>query len=129
MYRDIAGHEELTGKIIECGIRVHEIFGPGLLESVYRPCLTLELRDAGLQVDTTRRVPLVYKSLKLETFYCPDIIVNDVVIVELKAVESLTALHSAQLLTYLKLSQKRVGLLINFNVRLLKDGGIVRRVL
>ena len=126
MYRDIAGHEELTGKIIECGIKVHETFGPGLLESVYRPCLTLELRDAGLQVDTTRRVPLVYKSLKLETFYCPDIIVNDVVIVELKAVESLTAVHSAQLLTYLKLTSIPVGLLMNFNMTLLTQG--VRRV-
>ena len=126
MYRDIAGHEELAGKIIECGIRVHEIFGPGLLESVYRPCLTLELREAGLHVDTTRRVPLVYKSLKLDTFYCPDIIVNDVVIVELKAVESLTAVHSAQLLTYLKLTSIPVGLLMNFNMTLLTQG--VRRV-
>ena len=126
MYRDVAGHEDLTEKIIECGIRVHETFGPGLLESVYGPCLTLELREAGLHVDTMRRVPLVYKSLKLSSFYCPDVVVNDVVIVELKAVESLTAVHTAQLLTYLKLTSIPVGLLMNFNVALLNQG--VRRV-
>ena len=126
MYRDVAGHEDLTGKIIECAIKVHETFGPGLLESVYKPCLMFELREAGLQVDTTRRVPLVYKSLDLEMFYCPDIVVNGVVIVELKAVEHLTAVHTAQLVTYLKLTGAPVGLLMNFNARLLTQG--VKRV-
>ena len=126
MYRDVAGHEDLTAEIIACGIEVHETFGPGLLESVYKSCLTFELRDAGLSVDTTRRVPLVYKSLRLETFYCPDIVVNDVVIVELKAVEVLTAVHTAQVITYLKLSSIPVGLLMNFNAALLKQG--VRRL-
>jgi|SRR5215204_3888781 len=126
MYRDIAGHEDLTERIIECGIKVHETFGPGPLESVYKPCLTFELREAGLQVDTTRRVPLVYKSLNLETFYCPDIVVNGVVIVELKAVEHLTAVHTAQVVTYLKLTGIPVGLLMNFNARLLTQG--VKRV-
>jgi GxxExxY protein len=126
MYRDIAGHEELSQKIIECGIKVHGTFGPGLLESVYKPCLVLELREAGCQVDTTRRVPLVYKSLNLDTFYCPDIVVNEVVIVELKVVERLTAVHTAQVITYLKLTSIPVGLLMNFNVTLLNSG--VRRV-
>ena len=126
MYRDSGGHEDVTQKIIECGIKVHETFGPGLLESVYKPCLVLELREAGFQVDTTRRVPLVYKSLKLDAFYCPDIVVNDVVIVELKAVERLTAVHTAQVITYLKLTLIPVGLLMNFNVTLLNTG--VRRV-
>ena len=126
MYRDIAGHEDLTEKIIACGIEVHETFGPGLLESVYKSCLTFELREAGLTVDTTRRVPLVYKSLRFEGFYCPDIVVNDVVIVELKSVEALTAVHRAQVITYLKLSSIPVGLLMNFNVPLLKEG--VRRL-
>ena len=126
MYRDVAGHEDLTAKIIECGIEVHETFGPGLLESVYKSCLTFELREAGLCVDTTRRVPLVYKTLRLETFYCPDIVVNDLVIVELKSVDALTAVHTAQVITYLKLSSIPVGLLMNFNVPLLNQG--VRRL-
>ena len=126
MYRDVAGHEDLTDKIIACGIKVHETFGPGLLESVYKSCLTLELREMGVQVDTTRRVPLVYRSLKLDAFYCPDIVANDLVIVELKAVKKLKAIHTAQLLTYLKLTWIPIGLLMNFNVPLLNRG--VRRV-
>jgi GxxExxY protein len=126
MIHDIAGHEDLTDKIIECGIKVHEHFGPGLLESVYKPCLALELREAGLKVDTTRRVALVYKTMNLDAFYCPDIVVNDAVIVELKTVEMVTSVHIAQVITYLKLMNLPVGLLMNFKVPLLNRG--VRRV-
>jgi GxxExxY protein len=126
MFNDVAGHEDLTDKIIECGIKGHEHFGPGLLESVYKACLALELREAGLHVDTTRRVALVYKTHDLETFFCPDIVVNDAVIVELKTVDMVTSVHVAQVITYLKLTNLPVGLLMNFNVALLNRG--VRRI-
>lgn len=126
MFRDTAGHEDLTGMIIDCGMRVHEILGPGLLEAVYKACLHIELAAAGLTIDITRRVPIIYRGHHVESHYCPDLIVNDVAIVELKSVERLAPIHTAQLITYLKLTQLRVGLLMNFNVRLFKDG--VRRV-
>jgi GxxExxY protein len=126
MINDVAGHEDLTDKIIGCGIKVHEHFGPGLLESVYKACLALELREAGLKIETTRRVALIYKSLTLDSFYCPDIVVNDTVIVELKTVEMVTSVHIAQIITYLRLMNLPVGLLMNFKVPLLARG--VRRV-
>ena len=126
MYRDIAGHEDLTERIIQCGMKVHEHFGPGLLESVYKTCVAFELREARFKVDTTRRVPLVYKSLNLEAFYCPDIVVDDTIIVELKAIATITSVHIAQVVTYLKITNLPVGLLMNFNVSLLKRG--VKRV-
>jgi len=116
----------LTGQIIECAIRVHEALGPGLLESVYRACVILELRGAGLTVDPARRVPLIYRGVSLDCVFCPDLVVNDLVIVELKSVQALAPVHSAQLITYLKLSGIPVGLLMNFNVPLLKQG--IRRV-
>ena len=126
MFNDIAGHESLTRTIIGCGIRVHETFGPGLLESVYKLCLALELREAGLHVDTTRRVPLRYRGHDLDTVFCPDLIVQEIVIVELKSVERLSAVHTAQVLTYLKLTGLPLGLLMNFNVHYLRHG--IRRV-
>ena len=126
MFHDVAGHAELTDTIIACAIRVHEVFGPGLLESVYQRCLVVELADASLSVDTHRRVPLVYRGRTLDAVFCPDMVVNDVVIVELKTVELLTAVHTAQVLTYLKLTGLPVGLLLNFNVALLNRG--IRRI-
>lgn len=126
MFRDIAGHEELTDRIIGCGIRVHESFGPGLLESIYKSCLVIELKEAGLVLDTTRRIPLVYRGHDIGAHFCPDIIIENTVIIELKAVDAIAPVHRAQLITYLKLTGLPVGLLMNFNVELLRSG--VRRV-
>ena len=122
MFKDTAGHVELTESIIGCGIRVHETWGPGLLESVYKECLLIEIEDAGHRVDTTRRLQLVYKGRDLKCQFCPDLIVDGIVVVELKAVEKLAPLHKAQLITYLKLTELPVGLLMNFNVPMLKYG-------
>ena len=126
MFNDTAGHEGVTESIIRCGIRIHESWGPGLLESVYKECLLIELEDAGHRVDTTRRLQLVYKGRDLKCQFCPDLIVDGIVVVELKAVEKLAPVHKAQLITYLKLTELPVGLLMNFNVPLFKDG--VRRL-
>src|SRR5262245_10023730 len=122
MFKDTAGHEDLTEAIIACGIRVHEAWGPGLLESVYKPCLLIELEADGYRVETNRRLKLTYKGHDLKSEFCPDLIVNGLVVVELKAVEKLAPVHKAQLITYLKLTGLPVGLLMNFNVSLLKYG-------
>jgi len=103
-------------------MRVHQAWGPGLLESVYKPCLSIELEADGCCVETNRRLRLVYKGHDLKCDFCPDLIVNGVVVVELKAVEKLAPVHKAQLITYLKLTGLPVGLLMNFNVALLKYG-------
>jgi GxxExxY protein len=126
MFKDIAGHEDLTEGIIACAIRVHEAWGPGLLESVYKACLLIELEADGYRVETNRRLQLIYKGRDLKCEFCPDLIVNSIVVVELKAVEKLAPVHTAQLITYLKLTGLPVGLLMNFNVTLLKYG--TRRV-
>jgi GxxExxY protein len=109
-----------------CAIRVHEYFGPGLFESVYQRATAIELQQAGLPFEIGRRVPLVYRDIELGCVYQPDLIVANTVVVELKAVDILAPVHSAQLVTYLKLTQCPVGLIINFNVALLKDG--IRRM-
>lgn len=96
--------------------------GPGLLESVYLNCLCYELKKAGLKVEREKIVPLYYDGIKLEQSYRLDLLVQDKIVVEIKAVESITAIHKAQLLSYLKLTHCPIGLLINFNVELLKDG-------
>jgi GxxExxY protein len=126
MFHDTAGHEQLTQDIIGCAIRVHEALGPGLFESIYKPCLVIELRASGYEVDTTRRIPVTYRGHDIGAAYCPDIIVNNTVVVELKAVEALVRVHRTQVITYLKLTRLPVGLLVNFNVDKLTDG--VRRV-
>ena len=126
MFHDTAGNEQLTQDIIGCAIRVHEALGPGLFESIYKPCLVIELRASGFEVDTTRRIPVTYRGHDIGAAYCPDIIVNNTVVVELKAVEALLRVHRTQVITYLKLTQLPVGLLVNFNVDKLTDG--VRRV-
>jgi GxxExxY protein len=126
MFHDMAGHEQLTQDIIGCGIRVHEAFGPGLFESIYRQCLVIDLKASGLAVDTARRIPLTYRGHDLEAHFCPDIIVENTVIVELKAVDALARIHRTQVITYLKLTNLPVGLLMNLNVERLTDG--VRRV-
>jgi GxxExxY protein len=122
MFRDIAGHEDLTEAIIGAAIRVHEFWGPGLLESVYKASLTIELKTDGHRVTTNLRVPLVDKGHDLKTDFCPDLIVDDIAVVELKIVEKLAPVHKAQLVTYLKLTGMAVGLLMNFNVPFVKQG-------
>jgi GxxExxY protein len=118
---------ELTGNIIRCAIEVHRVLGPGLLEAVYESALAIELDDAGLRYVRQKVFPAFYKGRRLGQ-YQMDFIVEDLVVVEIKSVEVSKPLFEAQLLTYLHVAEKRVGLLINFNSRLLKDG-VTRRVL
>jgi GxxExxY protein len=125
---DEEGKDPRTSPIIGAAIEVHRNLGPGLLESAYEECLRHELHLRGLDFKRQVALPLLYKGLKLDCGYKLDLIVQDQVILELKAVEKLLPIHEAQLLTYLRLTGKRVGLLINFNVPLLTQG-IVRRVL
>lgn len=119
---------QLSHEIIGCAIKVHQELGPGLLESTYEVCLEYELIQKGIIVERQKALPVVYNSIKLDAGYRIDLLVGNEVIVELKSVDSLLPIHEAQLLTYMKLSGKKLGLLINFNVKLLKDG-IVRRVI
>lgn len=112
----------ITEKIIGAAINVHRELGPGLLESAYQECLFFELMNSGLTVEKEKTVPLVYKDVKLDCGYRIDLLVENEIIVELKAVDQLNDLHLAQILTYLKLKNKKIGLLINFNVSQLKDG-------
>ena len=118
---------DLTEKIIGCAIKVHRVLGPGLLESAYEVCLLHELRKAGLKAERQLALPVIYEGLRLDADYFIDILVEDTVVLELKSVEHLLPIHEAQLLTYLKLANKKLGLLINFNVTLFKNG-IKRRI-
>ena len=113
---------QITDKIIGCAIEVHKALGPGLLESAYEECLDFELRNAGFFTQRQFAVPVVYKEIKLECGYRIDILVDNKVVIELKTVDFFSLVHEAQILTYLKFSRKEIGLLINFNVKLLKDG-------
>ena len=117
-------HEDLTEKIIACAIEVHTEFGPGLLESVYQDAFRLELTATGLKATAGLQVPLVYKGQPISEHLRLDLLVENLVIVELKAVERFHPVHLAQLITYLKLADKPRGLLINFNVTSLRSGGI-----
>lgn len=112
---------QIAYRIVGCAMEVHKALGPGLLESVYEECLLEELRINGLLVSSQQKVPLVYRDKVLKSELRLDILVNDLVVVELKAVEQLMPIFKAQLLSYLKLSQKPKGLLINFNSVLLKE--------
>jgi GxxExxY protein len=120
-------HERITEAILGAAIEVHKYLGPGLLESAYEKCLCYEMERRGIKYG--RQVPLavIYKEFRLECGYWMDIVVEDAVVVELKSVEAILPVHEAQLMTYLRLSNKRVGLLINFGAATLKDG-ILRRV-
>ncbi|MBK8519317.1 MAG: GxxExxY protein [Chitinophagaceae bacterium] len=113
---------KLSNEIIGLAIKVHRALGPGLLESSYQECLCYELVMAGYLVEKEKALPLIYEDVKLDIGYRLDILVDNKIIIEIKAVESVTDVHMAQVLTYLKLSGNRIGLLINFNVKLLKDG-------
>jgi GxxExxY protein len=114
--------DDLSGRVIGCAIEVHRTLGPGLLESVYRRCLAHELRARGLKYETEKLLPVRYKDLVLEGDLRLDLLIEGVLVVELKAVENLLALHEAQLLTYMRLAGVKTGLLINFNSRSIKDG-------
>ena len=113
---------EISERIIGCAIEVHKLLGPGLLESAYEECLFYEIFQAGLRVEKQKPLPLIYKEIKLEVGYRLDLIVENKVIIEIKSVDALNDIHTAQVLTYLKLSGCKLGLLINFNVLKLKDG-------
>jgi len=113
---------EITQRIIRSAIEVHRALGPGLLESTYEVCLIYELQRCGLRVESQKKLPVKYKDITLDAGYRIDLLVENCVIVELKSVEKLLPIHEAQLLSYLKLSGIKVGLLINFNVKLLKTG-------
>jgi len=125
---DLKDENELTTKIIGCAIDVHRALGPGLLEAAYEECLVDELVTRGLEVRRQVTVPIIYKGKQISTALRLDLIVNDRVVIELKAVDVVSALHEAQLLTYLRLTGLRAGLLINFNVEALRDG-VRRKVL
>lgn len=113
---------EITEIIIGCAIEVHKQLGPGMLESAYEECLYYELSNAGLQVERQKPVPVVYKEVKLECGYRIDLLVENAVVVELKVADGFNSVHEAQVLTYMKFAEKKTGLLINFNVTLLKNG-------
>jgi GxxExxY protein len=117
---------ELSHLIVGCAMRVHSALGPGLLESAYEPCLQFELIKSGLRVEAQKPLPLVYESVKLECGYRIDLLVEGKLIIEVKAVEALAEIHFAQVLTYLRLSNLRLALLLNFNVVHMKDG--IRRI-
>ena len=119
--------ENEIGKIVvDCAFKVHQELGPGLLESTYEACLIYELKDAGLNVISRMALPVIYKDVKLEIGYRIDIMANNKVIIENKSVEALNDIHLAQIRTYLKLSNCKLGYLINFNVKYFKEG--IRRV-
>jgi len=113
---------KITEQILGCAYKVHTELGPGLLESAYEECMYYELFHSGLSVEKQKALPLVYHEVKLEIGYRIDILVENQVVIEIKSVESLTDVHIAQVLTYLKLSHCKIGLLINFNVSSLKNG-------
>jgi GxxExxY protein len=113
---------KITQKIIGCAIEVHRYLGPGLLEPAYEECLAFELKKAGLEIKRQIPTPVVYKDVKLDCGYRIDILVESIVVIELKVVDEINPVHEAQTLTYMKFSNKTVGLLINFNVTVLKNG-------
>ena len=122
MLVDPSGTNHITRDIIGHAIKIHKALGPGLLESAYAACLVLELTDAGHTIEVKKAVPLVYRDVTLDVAYYLDLLVDGRVIVELKSVDALAPVHEAQMLTYLRLTQCPVGLRINFNVQVLKDG-------
>lgn len=118
--------ENIFKTLLDCSFKVHTELGPGLLESAYEECLRYELTGSGLYVEQQKPLPLVYKEIKLDAGYRIDLFVENKIIIEIKSVDSLADIHLAQILTYMKLSGSKLGLLVNFNVRHLKDG--IKRV-
>lgn len=118
---------EISKKIIGCGIEVHKQLGPGLLESAYQECLLYELKQAGLKVRKEKPMPIVYKEVRLDHGYRIDLLVEEKVVIEIKTVEAFTDVHTAQVLTYLRLGDYKLGLLLNFHVTMLKRG--IKRII
>ncbi|HKT18434.1 MAG TPA: GxxExxY protein [Stellaceae bacterium] len=119
-------HDSLAHDIVDSAFAVHRALGPGLLESVYERCLAYELQSRGFKIEQQVSLPVVYRDIQLEAGFRIDLLVNGLIVAELRTVERLLPIHEAQLLTYLKLSAKRLGLLLNFNVPRIKDG--IRRL-
>lgn len=119
--------EEIFKKILDCSFKVHSALGPGLLESAYSECLYYDLTKSGLKVSKQKPLPLIYKEVHLEAGYRIDLFVENCIVIEVKSIEALAEIHMAQILTYLKLSNCNLGLLVNFNVLHLKDG--IKRVI
>jgi len=122
----IMTENEISRIVFNCALKVHKALGPGLLESAYEECLFYELKQEGIQVIKQKPLPLIYNEVKLEIGYRVDLLVENKVIIEIKSVETLNDIHLAQVLTYLKLSDCKLGMLINFNVTLIKNG--IKRV-
>ncbi len=122
----IMTENELSKIVFDCALKVHQNLGPGLLESAYEECLFYELNKTGVEVQKQKALPLIYEEVKLDIGYRIDIIVENKLILEIKSVEALNDVHFAQLLTYLKLTNCKLGMLINFNVDLIKNG--IKRV-
>ena len=118
---------EIAKIVFESGLQIHKTLGPGLLESAYEECLYFDLVNAGLEVEKQKSLPLIYKEIKLDAGYGVDFLIENKVIIEIKSIEALHPIHTAQVLTYLKLSNCKLALLINFNVLLFKDG--VKRII
>jgi GxxExxY protein len=117
---------DISGKVIKLAIDVHRALGPGLLESAYKECLYYKIRQAGLIIEKEKAMPLVFEEVRLDCGYRMDLLVENTLVVEVKSVDGLNDVHLAQTLTYLKLGKYKLGLLINFNVKFLRDG--IRRV-
>ena len=118
--------DRIAKEVVDAAFKVHSNLGPGLLESADEACLAHELTKRGYRVERQKAQPVIYEGLEIEVGYRLDLLVEDLIIIELKAVEQLAPIHQAQLLTYLKLSSKQLGFLVNFNVPLIKDG--IRRI-
>ena len=118
---------EIAKIVFDCALKVHKQLGPGLLESAYEECLFYELKKTGLKVEKQKQLPLIYEDVKLDVGYRIDIFIENKFVIEIKAVESLHDVHLAQVLTYLKLTDSKLGMLINFNVTLIKNG--IKRVI
>ena len=119
--------EDVFRQVLDCSFKIHTSLGPGLLESVYVECLYYELIQSRLIVEKQKPLPLIYEKVKLEAGYRIDLLVDERIVVEVKAIDSLADIHLAQILTYMRLSECRLGLLVNFNVVHLKDG--IKRVI
>ena len=119
--------EKIFKTVLDCSFKIHTALGPGLLESAYEECLCYEIRKKGLKVEKQKALPLVYEDVKLDAGYRIDLLVENKIVVEIKSVDALADIHLAQILTYLKLSNNKLGLLVNFNVKSLKDG--IKRVI
>jgi GxxExxY protein len=127
VHKEFMIENEISNRIIGHAIEVHRLLGPGLLESTYRQCLFHDLTKDGFYVEMEKSMPLIYKDIKLDQGYRMDLLVDNKVVIEIKTVEDFTDVHFAQLLTYLKLGNYKLGLLVNFHVSLLKNG--IKRII